>query len=219
MSPPLPAGPRLPDKDPSELSLNQPTSGFSHLVLLTTCSRIILGSFTQCSYSIASRKISWPKFCWMVLLWKTMLFLCFQMHQIVNRKEVFQGGWSMCFFVSAFLLMVIHWCRLPLKKDELTSLAPSWVQKFLTLFQSLSAWIIDLESERHNGQVGSTGTPLLARHSLTPILLCKHIHTNVCIRGRMLTFHTHWPEKGPTSLPIAIWYALLSSNLPWMDLP
>ena len=57
MSPPLPAKPGLPVEEPSKLSLNHLASSFSHLILLSTLFAIVLGSFTQCSYSMASWKI------------------------------------------------------------------------------------------------------------------------------------------------------------------
>ena len=58
MSPSLLAGHVLPVKEPSELSLNHPASSFSHLILLTTLFAFVLRSFTQCSYSMTSQKIS-----------------------------------------------------------------------------------------------------------------------------------------------------------------
>ena len=144
------------------------------------------------------------------------------MRQIAKRKEVFHGGWSLCFFPSAFPLVVTQSCKLPLKNKVLTSLAPSWAQKFLSILQSLSTWIIDSGSKRYKRHVRSTCTPPpLVKHSLTPMLLHKHIHTKVWIREMMLAFHTHWPEKGvTTSSPLATsWYALLSSKPPWVDIP
>ena len=81
------------------------------------------------------------------------------MRQIAKRKEVFHGGWSLCFFPSAFPLVVTQSCKLPLKNKVLTSLAPSWAQKFLSILQSLSTWIIDSGSKRYKGHVRSTCTP------------------------------------------------------------